>query len=177
MQAPVMEIQRGRHFYQFYKGREDLLRVVIPFLYEGLVNGEACLWLVSQCIGVLPAIEIFQRQHDILHYFEKGQLLVLPAERWYLQRGRFSGEKALQKLHQFIEERKKLGFVTFRGAGDGAWYEERDWPKIRAYEKKVHEWIPLHNVSTVCAYPISRCSITQTKDVLDHHHGVYLTRL
>ena len=107
-----------RHFYQFYRGREDLFHVVVPFLGLGLANKEACLWVVSRSVGILPAVEALQREHDLLRSIETGQLLVLPAERWYLDRGRFSGRKVLEKMEKFIEQKKRLGFTTFRGVGD-----------------------------------------------------------
>jgi len=177
MQTLEITTGTGRHFYQFYKGREDLFRITLPFLFEGLLHGDACLWLVSRSIGVLKAIEAFQRQYDILRYIENGQLLVFPAERWYLVNGRFSERKALHRLHRFTEERKKRGFTSFRGAGDGAWFDLRDWGKIQAYERKIHDWVLAHRVLAVCAYPIEDCTVVQTRDVLEHHHSPFLTKL
>ncbi len=166
----------GRHFYQFYRGREDLFRVVIPFLRLGLVNKDACLWVVSRSVGILPAVETLQRGFDLSRFVETGQLLILPAERWYLDRGRFSGRKVLGKMERFIEEKKRSGFTAFRGVGDLGWLEAEDWLEFQAYEEKVHEWFQTVRIVAVCAYPIQNCSLPQTQDVVNHHHSVFLTK-
>ena len=172
--APVTA---GRHFYQFYKGPEDLFRIVIPFLRLGLENKEACLWIVSRSLGVLEAIEAFRQKFDLMDFFENGQLLVLPAERWYLDRGRFSERKVLEKLKKFIQERERRGFGAYRAVGDTAWLQERDWLKFQSYEKKSHEWIQSIRFAAICAYPIDRCSLGQTKDIVDNHDSVFLSKL
>lgn len=167
----------GRHYYQFYKGREDLFRVVIPFLGVGLKNSEACLWVISEAVGVEEAVRELHRQYDLAPYLEKHQLLILPAERWYLERGRFSEHRVSRKFFRFIEERRRLGFVKYRIVGDAGWIDPHHWPSLRSHEMKIHEWLRTVPVTALCAYPIRRCTLTQTKDVLDHHDGVFLTKL
>lgn len=177
---PDRELARaqGKHFYQFFKGPEDLFRTVIPFLTSGLKSGSACFWSVSNSVGVLEAVQVFQRQLDLLPFLDSGQLVISAAERWYLDRGRFSERKILQNFEKFVEQAKRRGFKTFRCAGDIGWLEGRDWVKFQAYEAKIHEQIQaLQQIVCLCAYPIHRCSLTQTKDVLEHHDGVFLTKL
>ena len=168
----------GRHFYQFYRGKEDFFRIVLPFLRLGLENKEACLWIVSDSIGTVEAVHAFQRQYDFSPFIESGQLLIVSAERWYLNReGRFSESQALEKAKKFIQDKQRLGFTAFRGVGDAGWVENSEWFKFQSYEEKIHRWISDLQITVICAYPIQRCSITQTQDVLDSHHGVFLTKL
>jgi hypothetical protein len=167
----------GKHFYQFYQGKGDLFRVVFPFLRIGLENHEACLWIVSRSIGILEAIEAFQRQFDLSRYIEKGQLSILPAEQWYLDRGRFLERKVFQKIKRFMEDKKRLGFTTFRGAADAGWVAPEDWPEVQAYEAKVHQWLQTLPVVSLCFYPIQHSTLTQRKDVLERHDGVFLSKL
>ena len=167
----------GRHYYQFYRGREDFFRAVIPFLRVGLASKEACLWIVSRSIGILQAVETFQREYDLTRFIETGQLLILPAERWYLDRGRFSARKALGRMEKFVAEKRRSGFTAFRGAGDLGWLEAEDWFEFQAYEEKIHEWIQNLQIVAICAYPIQSCSLTQTQDVMSRHHSVFLTKL
>lgn len=167
----------GKHFYQFYKGQEDFLRIVIPFLRLGLESGNACLWVVSRSVGILDAIEAFQRQCDLTRFLQKGQLVILPAERWYLDRGYFSEGRVLERLKNFIRTTEQRGFSAFRGVGDIGWLDGKDWGKLQAYEDKVQQWIQTVKITALCAYPIGQCSLTQTKDVLDRHDSVFLTKL
>lgn len=167
----------GKHFYQFYKGREDFFRFAVPFLLAGLNAGEACFWVVSDSIGVLEAVQAFRGRGDVSRFVERSQLLIIPAERWYLDRGRFSERTVLGRARKFMEEKTKRGFRRFRGAADLGWLAEKDWEKFQAYEEKVHEWIRTVEVTTLCAYPIHRCSLTQTNDILVHHDSVFLSKL
>lgn len=167
----------GRHFYQFYRGREDLFRVLIPFLRLGLANKEACLWIVSRSVGILQAVEAFQREYDLTHFIETGQLLILPAERWYLDRGRFSKRKVLERVKKFFEEKRRRGFLAFRSVGDLGWIETGDWFEFQSYEEEIHEWFQTLRMTTICAYPIQNCSLTQTQDVISHHHSTFQTKL
>lgn len=167
----------GRHFYQFYKGPEDLFRIVVPFLRLGLENGEACLWIVSESVGILEGIHAFQRQLPLLKYFEAGQIQIFPSERWYLHDGRFSDRHVFERAARWIEEKRRLGFSRFRAIGDAGWVEPDDWFAFQIYEKKAHEWLHHHPVTALCAYPIERCTLTQTHDVVGAHDSIFLDKL
>lgn len=167
----------GKHFYQFFKGPEDLFRIVVPFLVSGLNNGSACFWLVSRSVGVLEAVQVLERQVNLAPLLDTGQLVIFPAERWYLDRGRFSERKIIQNFEKFVERSQRQGFLSFRTAGDIGWLDGRDWEKFQAYEEKIHERTQELQITCLCAYPIQHCSLTQTKDVLEHHDGVFLTKL
>ena len=166
-----------RHFYQFYKGPDDLFRIVIPFLRLGLENQEACLWAVSRSVGVLEAVHALERQCDLGPCLESGQLLILPAEKWYLDRGMFSQRSVFGKLERFVEDKRRRGFSAYRGVADLAWLNTPDWLHFQSYEEQVHKRLQDFRMTVICAYPIHRCSLTQTQDILNHHDSVFLTKL
>ncbi len=174
---PEVRPALGKHFYQFYKGREDLFRIVIPFLRSGLEGGEACLWVVSSSVGILEAVEAFQRCCDLVTYIDSGQLSILPAERWYLERGRFSQRKVLDRFKRLLGEKRRKGFRTLRGVYDIGWLDGKDWEKFQGYEDSMDEWLEAAKMIGLCTYPIQQCSLTQTKDVLEHHDSVFLSKL
>jgi hypothetical protein len=128
-------------------------------------------------VGILAAIQAFQREYDVTRYIENGQLLMVPARRWYMERGRFSEKKILARIKRFMREKRREGFTAFRGVGDTGWLEDRDWHRFTSYEARVHSWIQTLRMTALCAYPIHHCSLTQTKDVVEHHHRVFLTKL
>jgi hypothetical protein len=168
----------GRHFYQFYRGKEEVFRTAVPFLRLGLENHEACLWVVSQGIGILEAIEALQRELDLTRYIESGQLLILPAERWYMDRGRFSKRKVLERTKQLIEEKGRLGFSSFRRVWDAGWVQPEDWTEVQSYESEVHDWIQTTGVLlALCLYPTQGWNDMQRQDVMDRHDTVFLSKL
>lgn len=166
----------GRHFYQFYKGPKDLFQIVIPFIQMGLENREACLWVVSSSVGLMEAVQALRQQFDLEPYLDSGQLLILPAEKWYLDRGKFSERRVLGKLEKFVEDKRHRGFPSYRGVGDLGWLEMGDWLNFQSYEEKIHKWLQDLQMTAVCAYPIHRCSLGQAQDILGRHDSVFLTK-
>jgi len=168
---------RGRHYYQFYKGRDDFFRMVISFLSLGLEKREACLWIVSRSVGIPEAIHALQRACDLAPFLDRGQLLILPAEKWYLERSRFSERRVLQKIQKFLEDKGRLGFKTFRTVADLGWLAAEDWSPFQSYEEKAHRLIQDLRITAICCFPIQRCTVTQTRDVLLAHDGVFSSPL
>ena len=169
----------GKHFYQFYKGSDDFLCVMIPYFQTGLGKGEACLWLVSKRNGMhfsrVTAEGLISRFSD---YDSSGQLVILSAEDWYLTDGFFDEEKAMSNAEQFVGKIKGQGFERFRIAGDiGGAVPRADWPKAEAYERKISPWIKSRAVIALCAYPILECTPSQTKGILDCHEDVLVGKL
>ena len=166
----------GKHFYQFYKGREDLFRIVIPFLRSGLDGGDACVWIVSRQVGVLEVVEAIRRVKSA------GMRIVmitgdhLLTAQFIAKGGYFSPRKARKNLRNMMAEKQKLGFKAFRGIADLGWLEERDWERFQNYEKEIHELIQGMKAIGLCAYPIQHCTLTQTKEVLEHHDSVFLSK-
>ena len=171
------QIARGRHYYQFYKGRNDLFRCAIPFLSLGLEKGEACLWVVSRSVGIPEAIHALQRACELAPFLDRGQLAVFPAEKWYLDRGRFSERKVFQKIQKFLEDKRRLGFKAFRGVADLDWLGTEDWSQFQSFEEKAHPLIQDLRITAICCYPIQHCTVTQTSDILLRHDSVFLSKL
>ena len=168
----------GKHFYQFYKNTDDFLSIMIPFFQAGLEKKEACLWLISEknglsfCRDTAEAI-IF----NFTHYVSIGQLVILPAENWYLTDGAFDEAKSIQNAERYFETFRENGFTRFRGAGDGGFLSRRDWPIVEAYERKIGPWLKANSITGLCAYPILEFTPSQAKAILDCHEDVLVGRL
>lgn len=168
----------GRHFYQFYKSADDYLKVIQPFIKCGLKKGHACLWLVSEKIGVEAVIKALGATVPHLsHLIATKQLVVLPAEEWYLTDGRFDAAKAIQKALYHYQYSRQLGFRCLRITGDAGVVSAEDREAVQAYEKKCHEFIHKKAVIAVCAYPILACNLKHTRMVIHSHDDVMAGRL
>ncbi len=174
----VHNIAPGRHLYQFYKNSEDYLRVLIPYFQAGLTKGEACLWLVSDKMGVEKMSDAADAQiKRYLYYVSAGQFQILSAEKWYLTDGRFDEAKAVRNASEALQSALKRGFHRLRGAGDVGAIPHTDWPLVRAYEKKMASFIKTSSLIALCAYPILGCTLPDTKAVLEAHDSVLVGRL
>lgn len=166
-------IYPGRHFYQFYKTPEDFYRILIPYFQSGLEKQEACVWLVSEKIGVDKTLHLCETQIPrFWFYFASGQFQILSAENWYLTDGVFDEAKAISHADSIFKHTIEQGYTRLRAAGDVASIPKKDWPLVHAYEEKVHSWIRNYPIIALCAYPIVECSLFDTKSIVTSHDDV-----
>ena len=174
----IHNITPGRHLYQFYKREEDYLRIILPFFQAGLEKGEACLWLVSQKMGVERMRWAAERAiPHFSSYLISGEFTLYLAEDWYLEEGSFSEERAMKNVETFIGRTRQLGFSQVRGAGDAGCVPSQDMPYFQIYEKKVSGLIKTSSTIALCAYPILDCTLNTTKAVLEAHDDVLVGHL
>ena len=43
----LLDMPWGSHVCQFYDGKEDLVKMLVPYFKQGLDRNEACVWLVG----------------------------------------------------------------------------------------------------------------------------------
>ena len=51
----------GTHFCQFYRTREDLMDILVPYFKAGLENNEFCIWITSNPPEVEEAKEALKK--------------------------------------------------------------------------------------------------------------------
>lgn len=167
----VHRIKVGGHYYQFYKTLDDYLQISLSFLYAGLKKGNACLWLVNDELGIERAEKEFLSVYpDATGYLVSHQLQIKSAQSWYLKRGCFDIDQSLENAKIFLEACSRRDFVCVRGIGDVGAIPDEDWMSLHDYEEKLHGMIADVPLIAVCAYPIHRCSIADTKHVIESHH-------
>jgi len=124
----------GTHFCQFYRNRDDLVNVLVPYFKAGLENNEACMWVTSSPLTDEQATSALRRAvPDLDDYFEKGQIQVLPYSRWYLEAGEFDMDRVLNGWLEKLEQALAKGFEGLRLTGNTAWLEKEDWKDFADY--------------------------------------------
>lgn len=171
-------IETGKHLYQFYKEREDLLSSVFPFIQAGLKKKEACLLLISEkhSLETVKA-EAEYAIHDCAHYLNSRQFQILSADNWYLTDGHFDISRVFLKWEQYLRQMRLAGYSVFRVAGDAGCVPRSEWRLLQEYERKAVPVIKANSMIALCAYPIMECTPSQTKDVLEVHEDVLIGRL
>lgn len=104
----------GSHMTHFYSGKEEALRVSVPYVIEGLKQGEVVL-------AVMPPerskelLAILERQsHPVGMRLKSGQL--------HLSEGMDSPDQMIRYLAGYVQ---KAGH--FRLVGDGLWTIQKGW--------------------------------------------------
>ena len=165
------QIKPGGHYYQFYKTLDDYEQMSLSYLYAGLKKGNACLWLVDDKLGVEKAEKEFLGVYpDAAGYIIVHQLQINSAQTWYLRDGRFDMDQALTNAQIFLDDCFLREFACVRGMGDLGIIPDEDWELLHQYEHKIQSMIEGIPFIAVCAYPIHRCSVSDTKKVIEVHH-------
>ncbi len=171
-------LKPGMHLYQFYHEAADYFPILTAYFKAGLIQNEACLWLVPDAFGKDRAYEAMKAEVvDIDVYISRGSFQILSADEWYLTGGRFDEERAVQNAAQAVAAAKALGHAVLRGAGDAGVIRHQDEPRLHAYEQKMDTWIHGQSVIGLCTYPLSRCTLAETKHVVETHDDVLIGRV
>ncbi|MDD5773800.1 MAG: MEDS domain-containing protein [bacterium] len=166
----IGDLSWGTHLCQFYRTREDLIEVLVPYFKAGLENNEFCIWIISEPLGVEEAKEALRKEIVKLDdYFRKGQIEILDVVQWYEESGRFSMDlvlkKWVEKEHQAIER----GFNGVRASGDTFWLGKNNWPDFMNYEKNVNYVIDNFKLIAICTYSLDKYRNEEIIDVVANH--------
>ncbi len=79
----IGDVPWGTHIGQFFRSREDLFDVLIPFFKTGLESGELCLWLAAAPLDKNDAIETMRREvPDFDSFLSRGQIVIADSSEW-----------------------------------------------------------------------------------------------
>jgi len=188
----VDSIRIGDHLCGFYKNRQQLWHLAIPFLQRGLENGEKCLYVAEESSlqemqSVLqqqgtsvqlhrPLDGVYPEQSRRAQDRAQGQLLLLTADETCLQSGVFSPEALIGTLLRILQEAVAEGYRGLRMAMEMSWALR--WASNLAwlgeYESKLNCYFSQHPVITLCLYNQRRFPEEVLLDVLRTHPLVAL---
>ena len=84
------------HFGLFYKSKQDLVDILVPYFVAGLKNNEFCMWVTAEPLNVEDAkSRMAEALPDFDVYLDKGQIEIIPYTEWYTINGVFDGERVL----------------------------------------------------------------------------------
>lgn len=166
----VGEMPWGTNFCQFYKTKEDLLDLLIPYFKAGLENNEYCMWVTSEPLKKEEAIKAIREAFPAFTEFEKnGQIEIISYEEWYVKDGGFEPERVLASWKKKLEAAQKKGFSGLRLSGDTYWLESDDWDIFSDYEEKINRVIGNYNMLAAHTYSLEKCSANAILDVIKNH--------
>ncbi len=95
----VGDVPWGTHLCQFYKTKEDLLDILVPYFKTGLENNEFCMWVTSEPLNVEEAKTALGKVvKNLDDYIKKGQIEILDYRSWYVKSGKFDSDRVLKRL-------------------------------------------------------------------------------
>jgi len=173
----IGNVSWGTHFCQFYKTKQDLIDILVPYFKVGLENNEFCMWVTSQPLSVKEAMGVLKKKvKGFDKVTKKGQIEILDYSQWYIRGGRFDADKVLAGWVEKEHYALRKGFSGLRLSGNTFWLEKKDWKSFRDYEEKVNGIIGKHEMLAICTYSLSKCSASEIIDVIANHQFALIKR-
>ena len=174
----VNDVAPGRHFYQFYKTSDDLLKVLLPYWKSGVQKKNFCFWVVPAFMTTEQAkaslSRVISNINDLIY---NGAFEIVPHAEWYGDGETFDGDLVLSKYLNRIKEAISNGFSVVRLSGDLAGFQPHLWSAVQEYEANCQSQIHMMPCIALCSYPLHTLRLQQTKDVLDHHHSALVAKV
>jgi hypothetical protein len=129
MPALAFPFKPGSHACHFFETFGQQKEVVLPFVKDGLDNGEHCIYVTHDQSVDDWCFEFQGYGIDVRAEVERGSLLIITGEQWHAG-GDFNSIVKAREAWQMFEAR----LATFSGvriAGDAGWALE---PALRAEE-------------------------------------------
>ncbi len=160
----------GVHFCQFYRTKEDLTEILVPYFKAGLENNEFCIWITSQSLEVEEVNEALRKAiPDFDVYLKKGQIEIIPYTSWYAKEGIFNSERVLNYLVEKTNQVLERNYEGLRLGGNSFRLKREDWGNFIDYEKKVDTIISKYHIITLCTYSLDAHDITEAMDIAAKH--------
>jgi len=167
----------GTHLCQFYRTKEDLFDILVPYFKAGLENNEFCMWVTSEPVDEKEAREVMRGAvPGFDQYLKTGQIEMVPYREWYLKGGAFNLKRILNAWLDKLEGALAEGYDGMRVTGNAAWLEKRDWRKLADYEEEISNLIGNYRMIAMCTYSLDRCGPLERIDVVQNHQLALIRR-
>jgi PAS domain S-box-containing protein len=166
----IGDIPWGTHFCQFYKTKQDLINILVPYLKAGLESNEFCMWVTSEPLMVAEAKEAVRGAvSGFEEYLRQGQIEIIPYNEWYLLGGTFDDDRVLDGWVSKLEQALARGYSGLRLTGNTFWLERNHWQAFTEYEAKVNDVIGKYKMLAICTYSLDKCDGSAVIDVIKNH--------
>ena len=173
----VGDVPWGTHLCQFYKTKEDLLDILIPYFKTGLENNEFCMWVTSEPLNVEEAKTALGKVvKNLDDYIKKGQIEILDYRSWYVKSKKFDSDRVLKGWVEKEKYALQNGFDGLRLNGNTFWLEKNDWDDFKSYEETVNDVIDKHRMIAICSYSLEKCNASEIIDVVSNHQFAIIRR-
>ena len=167
----------GTHFCLFYRTKQDLFNILVPYFKAGLENNEFCMWVTSEPLGPKDAQNALRKAvPDLDEYLRKGQIEILPYDQWYLEADDFNQQHLLKKWNDKLTRALTNGYAGMRVTGNITWVDQKLWNGFINYEHQLNETIERYRMIVVCTYCLDKCGPAEIVEVVNNHQMALIER-
>jgi hypothetical protein len=153
----ALGIERGDHVGFFFETRNEQFEWVCPFIREGIVRNDLCLYIVSE--NTIPAVlsHLSDSGVETDGAQKDGALQLMTKEQSFYKYGLFDPETMISHLKELESYALSMGFSGLRASGEMGW--AIDTPDalltLRKYEAELHRNFG-PKLTGLCQYDLTR---------------------
>jgi len=169
----INELKLGDHAAFFFRTNEERLRVVVPYMIEGLKRNERCVYIADENSVFDILCGLHKAGAPVSELQKKGALSVVTKRESYLRHGMFEPERMVSDLNTEVKYSLEHGFTGFRASGEMSW--ALDLPtalgRLLEYETKLQAHWP-KEFGGVCQYDETRFPAYLVEKMIEIHSVV-----
>ncbi len=170
------DVTRHRHICSLFRRPEDKYRALLPFIREGLLQGDKVVRVVDPRLRDRHLTGLDIANIDVTAVLRTGQLEVRNWDTVYLQDGHFDKDRMLALVRDVLTVCSQ-SYPSVRVIGNMEWVFEDGagtMQDLLEYESRINEIVPDSRVSGICTYDLSCFRATEILDILRTHPVVML---
>ncbi len=161
-------IEYGNHICTLYENDLGRLKWSVPFIQDGLRNGEGCLLIATKAVRDEVLSHINEVWNGVPEAIEKGQLIQSD--------GIPNGEAMCRFVEESVMAATRAGMRSFRLLGDMSWCLElgMSYDELLAYEVRYnHDIARRFPLVSVCQYDVRDFSGSAVLNALKCHEDTF----
>ena len=175
----LLDMPWGSHVCQFYDGKEDLLKMLVPYFKQGLERNEACVWLVGDLMIEEAKNALAAAVPDLDRFMSTGQMQIRHYTDFYTD-ANGAVKPAAQLSDDFAAMGSTVrakGFEGLRASGSVSWVNDAEgMSRFMDYETKVNLAIQNSNIMAVCTYPAQAAAACRCRELIHNHGKIFVKR-
>ncbi len=149
----VGEIPMGPGHSLFYRSREELINMLVPFFETGLENNQYCIWAPTRLLNKEDISEVMaEAMLDYDEYSKTGQMTILPHDEYDPKESIFSPQSVFEGIAGLMKSINRWPYDGIRLAGDRTWFGQRDCLISEDCEDEVREVMSKYQVMVIQSF-------------------------
>ena len=175
----LLDLPWGSHVCQFYDGKDDLLKMLVPYFKQGLERNEACVWLVGDLTVEEARNALAAAVPDLDRFLKSGQMQIRHYTEFYTNAdGTVKPPAELSDAFAAMGSTVSAsGFEGLRASGSVSWVNDAEsMSRFMDYETKVNLAIQNSRIMAVCTYPARAAAMCQCRELIHNHGKIFVKR-
>ena len=161
----------GMHICAFFRNSAERYRVLMPFIREGMEQGDRAFHIVNPTLRRQHAQRITEAGIDAARAEVDGQLEIMGWDQAHLRGGSFNQSEMLSLLPVLLNGGRTRGFPITRFIADMAWVlNDPGAPdRLLEYECRANLVLPKAGDIVICSYELDKFGAAIVVDALRTH--------